>query len=133
MLEEILKEINKSLNDIANCLKGNVTLEAESNKDLPLLIENVVPQSINQSVNAVQNTPIQNPVVTPQMQVPVNTQAESFTQEQIAVAMSNAMAAGKQDLVQNILKTFNAQCLMQIDSSNYNKIATMLREAGIKI
>lgn len=132
MLEEILKDINKNLKEIANCLKGSITTTQKETVVMPT--ENKAPQLISsQVVNTVQQVPTQNPVAVPQMQVPVNAQSESFTQEQIAVAMSNAMAAGKQDLVQNILKTFNAQCLMQIDSSNYNKIATMLREAGIQI
>lgn len=132
MLEEILKDINKNLKEIANCLKGSITTTQKETVVMPT--ENKAPQLISsQVVNTVQQVPTSNPVAVPQMQVPVNAQAESFTQEQIAVAMSNAMAAGKQDLVQNILKTFNAQCLMQIDSSNYNKIATMLREAGIQI
>ncbi len=88
-------------------------------------------------INAINPESVQNynQPQTPQIPnaIPVTQQAESFTQEQIAVAMSNAMAAGRNDVVQNILATFNAQCLMQIDSANYNNIATMLREAGIQI
>lgn len=72
-------------------------------------------------------------VPAPEPATAIPTATESFTQEQIAKAMSNAQAAGKIDVIQNILTTFNANCLMAIDKSNYNQIAVMLREAGIQV
>ncbi len=63
----------------------------------------------------------------------IPTAQESFTQEQIAVSMSNAIAAGRKDIIDKIFATFNAQCLMQINPANYNQIAVMLREAGIQV
>ena len=65
--------------------------------------------------------------------VPTTAQAESFTQEQIAVAMSRAQTMGRMDLIQQIFSTFGVQTLMQINPANYNQIAVMLREAGIEV
>lgn len=97
-----------------------------------------VPQQISESVTQIpvssQPIPTQTLVQAPaQTPVQIPTASESFTQEQIAVAMSNAVAAGRNDIIQSILSTFNAQCLMQIDPANYNQIAVMLREAGFQV
>lgn len=67
------------------------------------------------------------------MPMPTTSQAESFTQEQIAVAMSRAQTLGRMDLIQQIFNTFGVQTLMQINPANYNQIAVMLREAGIEV
>lgn len=65
--------------------------------------------------------------------IPTTTVQESFTREQLAVAMSNAVSAGKMNIVQGILQQFGVQALTQINPADYNKVATMLKEAGVNI
>ncbi|MCI8396183.1 MAG: hypothetical protein HFJ52_00295 [Clostridia bacterium] len=96
--------------------------------------DSVEPQTPIAPVQPVNPVPVQPAPVTPVAQVvPTAPQAESFTFDQIARAMSNAQAMGRTDLIQSIFTTFKAQTLMQIDPVNYNQIAVMLREAGIQI
>ena len=58
---------------------------------------------------------------------------DNITQEQLAVAMSNAVSTGKMDVIQGILKQFRVQALTQINPADYNKVATMLKEAGVEV
>ena len=65
--------------------------------------------------------------------MPISNIQQSFTQEQLAVAMSNAVSAGKMGIIQNILQQLNVQALTQVNPADYNKLATMLQEAGVKV
>lgn len=47
--------------------------------------------------------------------------------------MSNAVSTGKMDIIQNILQQFSVQALTQINPADYNKLATMLKEAGVNV
>lgn len=139
MLETILNQINSNLEKIAKAQeRRNKLLESQiaSNlkpedkaqeeqkvlKDIPQVIPQVQPAvqqqvQVQNQANAIPTTPTQ----------------ESFTQEQLAVAMSNAVSAGKMDIIQNILQQFGVQALTQINPNDYNKVATMLKEAGVEI
>ena len=136
MLETILNQINSNLERVANALeRRNNSLETQ-NKHSEKLEQNIqgtvnempkVAQQVQQEVNqqsVIQNQP--NAIPTAQIQ-------ESFTQEQLAVAMSNAVSAGKMNIIQNILQQFGVQALTQINPSDYNRVATMLKEAGVEI
>ena len=136
MLETILNQINSNLERVANALErrnNSLEIQDEHSKKLEQNIqENVnempkVAQQVQQEVNqqsVIQNQP--NAIPTAQIQ-------ESFTQEQLAVAMSNAVSAGKMNIIQNILQQFGVQALTQIKPSDYNRVATMLKEAGVEI
>lgn len=139
MLETILNQINSNLEKIAKAQeRRNKLLESQiaSNlkpedkaqegqkvlKDIPQVIPQVQPAvqqqvQVQNQANAIPTTPTQ----------------ESFTQEQLAVAMSNAVSAGKMDTIQNILQQFGVQALTQINPNDYNKVAIMLKEAGVEI
>ena len=136
MLETILNQINSNLERVANELeRRNNSLETQ-NKHSEKLEQNIqgtvnempkVAQQVQQEVNqqsVIQNQP--NAIPTAQIQ-------ENFTQEQLAVAMSNAVSAGKMNIIQNILQQFGVQALTQINPSDYNRVATMLKEAGVEI
>ena len=122
MLETILNQINSNLERVANALeRRNNSLETQ-NKHSEKLEQNIQGTVNQQSV--IQNQP--NAIPTAQIQ-------ENFTQEQLAVAMSNAVSAGKMNIIQNILQQFGVQALTQINPSDYNRVATMLKEAGVEI
>lgn len=136
MLETILNQINSNLERVANALeRRNNSLETQ-NKHSEKLEQNIqgtvnempkVAQQVQQEANqqsVIQNQP--NAIPTAQIQ-------ENFTQEQLAVAMSNAVSAGKMNIIQNILQQFGVQALTQINPSDYNRVATMLKEAGVEI
>lgn len=145
MLEETLKNINFNLERIANFLenKGNTVKETEnSNRNITTIQQAPAPQTaIPQNLipqTAVPSMPTANTAVIPQINkepqgIPTTKVQESFTQEQLAVAMSNAVATGKMGIIQGILQQFGVQALTQINPADYNKVATMLKEAGVNI
>ena len=91
----------------------------------------VVPQTQTQISQPVQNS---ESAQSPQpASIPTAQVQNSFTQEQLAVAMSNAVSAGKMNIIQNILQQFGVQALTQINPADYNKLATMLKEAGVNV
>lgn len=141
MLEEVLKSINSNLERIAKALEtenAEIVAEAvhESAKQFGptentavQTVTPVIPQIPAPVVQPVQNPePVQQPTA-----IPTTPVQESFTQEQLAVAMSNAVSAGKMNVIQGILQQFSVQALTQINPADYNKVATMLKEAGVKI
>lgn len=155
-----LKEITKVLEDLCKIAKEPLevtaldTIKEETNQNIsinqpmsqpmqqtqistnpvpqaPMQITNTVPQapssaSTSAPVNAQVNAQVPQTIPTTQV-------AESFTQEQLAVAMSNAVAAGKMAVIQGVLKNFGVQALTQINPADYNKVATMLKEAGVQV
>lgn len=100
-----------------------------TNQPQPVLQETPVTAATPQPVTVVTQQPVQQPAAT----IPTTQVENSFTQEQLAVAMSNAVSAGKMNTVVGILQQFGVQALTQIDPKDYNKVATMLMEAGVKV
>lgn len=143
MLENILSEINLSLKEI---VKGLAELGKIAKEPLEIDAINIAEEATNKIEKSIQTTQVpQEPVqVSPQVSaqvaqapiqqtIPTTQVAESFTQEQLAVAMSNAVAAGKMNVIQGILQSFGVQALTQINPADYNKVATMLKEAGVQV
>lgn len=152
MLEDILKSINSNLEKIANSLGASDNkLSCECHLDTEKIIAKVEPVNVkgpvvNQPVFdpvqqvTISQQPIQQaaPVIQQPVQqmpqaMPISNIQQSFTQEQLAVAMSNAVSAGKMGIIQNILQQLNVQALTQVNPADYNKLATMLQEAGVKV
>lgn len=125
MLEKILEDINSNLIRIANVLENKKIVEEP---ETAVVNQKVTDVKISQPTQ----TTIQANVI-PATVIPATTQTESFTQEQLAVAMSNAVSAGKMNVIMEILSKFNVQALTQINPADYNKLATMLREAGVNV
>lgn len=145
MLESILGEINSSLKEITKVL-GDLCTVAKEPIVVDAEVENTQPfnncsttaqQAIPQVAEPISQAPmqqVQQPVVEPIPQTIPTTQAtESFTQEQLAVAMSRAVSAGKMIVIQGILQSFGVQALTQLNPTEYNKVATMLKEAGVEV
>lgn len=148
MLEDILKSINSNLEKIANSLGASDNkLSCECHLDAEKIIAKVEPVNVkgpvvNQPVcDPVQQVTISQPTIQQAASViqqmpqamPISNIQQSFTQEQLAVAMSNAVSAGKMGIIQNILQQLNVQALTQVNPADYNKLATMLQEAGVKV
>lgn len=96
-------------------------------------------QSVPQQVQAPVQQPVQMPVQQPAQQMPVQTAipvsnvAQSYTQEQLAVAMGRAVDAGKMQQIQAILGTFNVSSLMELKQEQYNDLALKLKEIGVDV
>lgn len=127
MLEETLKSINKNLERIANaCERTNEPINQLASEE-----NTIINNPINTIAVPVQaQTNISEAVTTA---IPVTQTETTFTQEQLAVAMSNAVAGGKMAVIQNILQSFGVQALTQINPNDYNKLAAMLKEQGVEV
>lgn len=64
---------------------------------------------------------------------PVPTAAPTYTQEQLAVAATQLIDAGKRGEVIGLLTAFNVQALTQLPEEQYAAFALALRERGAKI
>lgn len=107
---------------------------------LPISQQSPAPtQQVTQQ--AVQQVPVQQPAPqqTTQQQAQVQpqgvpTSAPSYTQEQLAVAATQLMDAGKQqDLIQLLSQFVNPPVLMNLPPEQYGAFATGLRGLGAKI
>lgn len=73
-----------------------------------------------------------------QQQVPVQTipttaVTQGFSMDQLAIAATSLVDAGKQAQLMGILSQFGVQYLTQVSTENYPALAAKLREAGAKI
>ena len=63
----------------------------------------------------------------------VPTAAQTYTQDQLALAASGLVDAGRMTELQQLLASFNVQALTQLPKEHYGAFATKLREMGAKI
>lgn len=65
--------------------------------------------------------------------LPTSTTPQSYTQDQIAVAMTGLVDRGMQPQVMAILSAMGCQTLLQVPKERYPELVTKLREAGAAI
>jgi outer membrane biosynthesis protein TonB len=63
----------------------------------------------------------------------VPTSAQTYTQDQLALAASGLIDAGKLAELQQLLASFNVDSLARLPADQYGAFATKLREMGAKI
>lgn len=132
MLEEILKDINNNLKRIADAEERRVGIDMGVQNSAQT--EASIIAQTNNANTVVASIPTEKVnLITENIAVPVANTVESFTQEQLALAMGNAVSAGKMGIVQNILAQFNVQALTQVKPEDYNRLATMLKEQGVEV
>lgn len=95
----------------------------------PEIIPAVGPAT-TQTVAAPVQAPTPQPAQTAQT---VQTQAPVYTQQQLALAGTQLMDAGRQDEVVALLGQFGAQALTQLSMEQYGAFASGLRALGAKI
>lgn len=136
MLEEILKTINTNLERIANAMESKLNIGVDIGKQPDMCVPAVMPTSVavQQPVQTIPvQQPMQAPVQAPLQTIPTTQITQGFTQEQLALAMSNAVSAGKMQVIQGIMQNLGVQTLSQVNPTDYNKLASMLKEAGVEI
>lgn len=81
------------------------------------------PQQMQQQVQ--QQVPVQT--------IPTTAVTQGFSMDQLAIAATSLVDAGKQAQLMGILSQFGVQYLTQVSTENYPALAAKLREAGAKI
>lgn len=66
-------------------------------------------------------------------QLPTSHVAQPYTQEQLAIAMTSLVDAGKLAVAQGIMQQFGVMALTEIPPEKYPDVAVKLREAGASI
>lgn len=98
---------------------------------------NVVPFQQQQAPTAVPTAPIQQPVQqqmpAPQSQPVVPTSTPGYTMDQLAVAATQLMDAGRQQELLSLLSSFGVPSLMALPKEQYGNFATQLRGMGAKL
>lgn len=117
------------------------TVSIDSQKVAEVLEENnhptqQQPQGVPTQQTAPTTPPVQQqqqaPVQQPQLQA-VPTSAPTYTFDQLAVAATQLMDAGRMADLQQLLSSFGVQALMELPETQFGAFATKLRELGAKI
>lgn len=95
-----------------------------------------IPQDVTQAVQAVQ--PVQNipaPVQAPvaPAAIPTTNTVQTYTQEQLSVAMARGVDNGLMEQIQSVMSSFGVSCLMQLAPENYGALALKLKEIGVDV
>lgn len=137
-------ELAKAIETLAAAFRGKnqtewASLPGETQQQAPVLQQPApiqqapvgVPVQTQQLEPIQQQAPItQQPMPT---SVPVQQQPPSYTQDQLAVAATQLMDAGKRNELFQLLATFGIQALTQLPQEQYGAFATKLREMGARI
>ncbi|WP_147536072.1 hypothetical protein [Bacillus marasmi] len=136
-------ELAGAIQALAEALKGGQASSfiAEKVAQEPVVAHQPVVQT--PIAPPVQAVPVQQaPVAPPVQAVPVQqqatpqavpTSAPTYSMEQIAVAATQLVDAGKREDLVQLLQAFGAAALMQLPKEQYGAFATKLREMGAKI
>jgi len=90
-----------------------------------------------------QQMPMQSPTPMQQAAAPMQqpaapsivptSQAPTYSMDQLAVAATQLVDAGKTDQLRGILQSFNVTALTELPKERYGEFATVLRQNGVKI
>jgi len=103
-------------------------------QQLPVQQQQPVQQAPTQQYTAppAQQAPTQQ-YTAPPAQQSVPTQAQSYTMDQLAIAATQLMDAGKRNELVNLLAQFGVQALTALPKEQYGAFATALRGMGARI
>ena len=123
-----------------NCKQGT---QVNATKVAPVVQQTVVPtETVAPAATTVPSTPPVQPVpAAPVAQnaasavnpVPTATATPTYTMEQLAVAATGLIDAGKMEDVQNTLATLGAQTLMDLPQEKYGEFASAIKAIGAVI
>lgn len=123
-----------------NCKQGT---QVNATKVAPIVQQTVVPtETVAPAATTVPSTPPVQPVpAAPVAQnaasavnpVPTATATPTYTMEQLAVAATGLIDAGKMQDVQNTLATLGAQTLMDLPQEKYGEFASAIKAIGAVI
>lgn len=130
--QSVQNPVFANINQIYN--QGNdVPVNPISSQSNPVPVNSINSQPNLIPVSVVQ-APQQAPVQTPAVQTStVPTSSQTYTMEQLAVAATQLVDAGRRSELVNLLQTFGVQALTALPKEQYGAFATQLRVLGAKI
>ena len=127
--EGLEKAINVLAQAISNQSVGDVTATQEQPKQA--VAPPVAP--VKQEVPKQAVAPVKQEVAPAQAVQAVPTSNPGFSMDQLAVAATQLMDAGKREEIISLLSTFNVQALTGLPKDQYGAFATSLRGMGAKL
>lgn len=139
-LDNLANAIFALANAVGNC-KEETQVQVDAAKVTPAVQQVVTPTA---TTTTVPNTPpVQNvqpvpttqnaPTAPPVNPVPTATATPTYTMEQLAVAATGLIDAGKMQDVQNTLASLGAQTLMNLPQEKYGEFASAIKAIGAVI
>lgn len=142
--------LEKALENLAFALQGNnvVNIAPVVSEPQSLPQQQPMPEQIQQPAAVPTSTPAQQPMQQVQQQQPmaqpaqqqqpvpqqsVPTSQTAYSMDQLAVAATQLMDAGKRDQLMQLLASFGVQALTALPQEQYGAFATKLRELGANI
>jgi hypothetical protein len=109
----------------------NIPLVAPVQNNVPVAppVQNVVPIAPPN----MQQPPVHQPMQQPIQHQAVPTSAPTYSMDQLAVAATQLVDAGRREELLQLLASFGAPALMQLPQEMYGSFATKLREMGARI
>lgn len=133
---ENANEVVQLIQDLANVLPNmdpdQIPPKTEvSTIDNPVMQEQ--PTQAPQSVPVAEPAPVAQQPEQPAVQSAVPTAEKTYSMDELAVAATQLMDAGKQQELLQLLNSFGVQALTMLPQEHYGAFATKLRELGAKI
>lgn len=139
-LDNLAKAIFALANAAGNC-KEETQVQMDAIKVAPVVQQTVAPTATTTTVPS--TPPVQNiqpvpttqvtPTAPPVNPVPTATATPTYTMEQLAVAATGLIDAGKMQDVQNTLASLGAQTLMDLPQEKYGEFASAIKAIGAVI
>lgn len=139
-LDNLAKAIFALANAAGNC-KEETQVQMDAIKVAPVVQQTVAPTATTTTVPS--TPPVQNiqpvpttqatPTAPPVSPVPTATATPTYTMEQLAVAATGLIDAGKMQDVQNTLASLGAQTLMDLPQEKYGEFASAIKAIGAVI
>lgn len=140
-------ELANAINNLATALSGSQLHTGQALKEIgeqPQQATPAQPVQQQQPATVQQSAPTAVPTAAPQQQAPtqpaqeqpqqsVPTSAPTYTMDQLAVAATQLVDAGKREALLQLLSSFGVQALTALPQEQYGAFATKLRELGAKI
>lgn len=123
----VTPSLEKILLDLTDVLP-KATVSIDSQKVAEVLEENNHPTQQQPQAVPTQQAPVQQ-----QQPQAVPTSAPTYSFDQLAVAATQLMDAGRMADLQQLLSSFGVQALMELPETQFGAFATKLRELGAKI
>lgn len=134
--------LEQALNNLAGSFGQMGGSPVAAYADAPERVSQETAPGQQQQPPAQYQQPVPTAVPTTQVQAPtqqqtqpqgVPTTAPSYTMDQLAVASTQLVDAGRREELLQLLASFGAPALMQLPKDQYGAFATKLREMGAKI
>lgn len=123
-------ELSEAINNLAKAMAGSSASEGIRAAATPTVPEEVTHPLVEEITNVLPTAPVLNPTIEA---VPADVAERTYTLDELAVAGTSLIDAGKLADVMSILTRHGVEALTSLDPSQYVLVAAELRSLGAVI